>query len=69
MAATTFNVDDKMDATLESLKKHYGAASKAEIFRKAIGLLKVAQDHEQADGSIVIKGEGPRKPDVKVVLR
>jgi hypothetical protein len=66
MAVTTFNVDEKMDATLESLKEHYGATSKAEILRKAVALLKVAQESEQSDGSLVIrKGD----QDVKVLVR
>jgi hypothetical protein len=66
MAVTTFNVDKKLDDTLESLKEHYGASSKAEILRKAVALLKVAQESEQADGSLVIR-KGDK--DVKVLVR
>ena len=66
MAASTFNIDEKMDATLEALKEHYGATSKAEILRKAIALLNVAKDAEQSDGSLVIRKGGE---DLKVLVR
>jgi hypothetical protein len=67
MAVTSFNVDEKLDATLEALKKHYGATSKAEVLRKAVAFLKVAQENEQGDGSIVIRN--PNKKEVRVLLR
>ena len=66
MAVTTFNIDDRVDATLEELKNHYHASSKSEILRKAIALLKVARDSEQPDGSIIIRQNGK---DVKVIVR
>lgn len=55
MKLTSFNVDEKMDATLEDLKQHYHASSKAEVIRKAIALLKVAKENEQDDGSLIIR--------------
>ena len=67
MAVTSFNVDAKLDQTLEDLKKHFGASSKAEVLRKAVALLKVASDNEQPDGSIVIR-IGQNK-DMKVLVR
>lgn len=67
MAVTTFNVDPKTDQTLEDLKRHYHAASKAEILRKAIALLNVASRNEQDDGSIIIRQQNGQ--DVKVVVR
>ena len=67
MAVTSFNVDEKLDATLEQLKAHYSASSKAEIVRKAIALLKVAQENEQQDGSIIIRTN--RNQDMKVLVR
>lgn len=67
MAVTSFNVDQKLDQTLEELKKHYGATSKAEVLRKAVAFLKVARENEQADGSIVIKTAQNR--DMKVLVR
>jgi hypothetical protein len=66
MAMTSFNVDDKMDRTLEELKKHYGASSKAEVLRKAVALLNVAKEAEQADGSIVIRKD---HEDLKVLVK
>lgn len=66
MAVTTFNIDPKMDKTLEDLKEHYGATSKAEILRKAVALLTIAKDAEQADGSLMIQKDGK---DVKISIR
>lgn len=66
MAVTTFNVDPKMDKTLEELKEHFGASSKSEVLRKAVALLKVASERERKDGSIVIQGENE---DVRVIVR
>jgi hypothetical protein len=67
MAVTSFNVDPKLDQTLEDLKRHYGAASKAEVLRKAIALLKVVQENEQPDGSVMIRTSQNR--DMKVLVR
>ncbi|MGM9482789.1 hypothetical protein ACS5PN_16465 [Roseateles sp. NT4] len=67
MAITTYNVDRKLDQTLEDLRRHYGAASKAEVLRKAVAILKLAQEHERADGSLWIRGVGVRT--VRVIMR
>ena len=67
MAVTSFSLDDKLDKTVEQLKNHYGASSKAEIFRKAIALLQVVQENEQQDGSIIIRNH--RNQDMKVLIR
>ena len=66
MAVTTFNIDEKMRQTLEELKEHFGASSKAEVLRKAVALLKIATESEAADGSITI-----RKNDVdqKIIIK
>jgi hypothetical protein len=66
MATTSFNIDSKLDQTLEDLKSHYGAASKAEVLRKAIALLNVVSRNENEDGSVTIRHENQ---DVKVILR
>jgi hypothetical protein len=58
MAMTTFNVDERMEQSLEELKKHLGASSKAEVIRKAIALLKVVTESENPDGSITIQKDG-----------
>jgi hypothetical protein len=67
MGMTSFNVDERLDATLEDLKKHYHASSKAEVLRKAVALLKVAQQNEQGDGSIVIRT--PKNQEMRVLVR
>ena len=66
MAVTSFNIDEKMDKTLEDLKRHYGASSKAEVLRKAIALLNIAKNAEQPDGSVVIR---KKDEDLKVIVR
>lgn len=65
--ATSFNIDSKLDSTLESLKKHFGASSKSEVLRKAIALLDVAATHQNDDGSLTIRQND--KKDTKVILR
>lgn len=65
--ASSYNLDSRLDETLEALKVHYSASSKAEVLRKAIALLKVASTHENPDGSITLAQEG--KNHTKVVLR
>lgn len=55
-----------MEETLEKLKEHYGATSKAEVLRKAIALLNVAKEAEQSDGSLMIRKDGE---DIKVSVR
>ena len=47
MATTSFKFDDRTTEILEELKDHYGATSKAEVLRKAIGLLDIAADAEK----------------------
>jgi hypothetical protein len=66
MAVTSFNIDSKLDSTLETLKSHYGAASKAEVLRKAIALLNVVSRNENKDGSVTIRHNNE---DVKVIIR
>lgn len=66
MAVTSFNIDSKLEQTLETLKAHYHASSKAEILRKAVALLNVASRSEQEDGSIIIR---QNDQDVKIILR
>jgi hypothetical protein len=65
--ATSFNIDSRLDATLEQLKEHFGAASKSEVLRKAVALLNVAAKHENDDGSITILQN--KKDATKVILR
>ncbi|WUR16095.1 hypothetical protein E7V67_013625 [[Empedobacter] haloabium] len=64
--ASSFNIDSKLDSTLEDLKKHYGASSKAEVLRKAVALLNIVSRYEGADGSVTLR-QGDN--DTKIVLR
>lgn len=65
--ATSFNIDSRLDAKLEELKKHFGASSKSEVLRKAIALLDVAARHENADGSLSIIQN--KTDETKIILR
>ena len=67
MPVTSFNIDSKMDKTLEELKQHLGASSKVEVIRKAVALLNVAKDAEQRDGSVVIKNS--RGVEMRVIVK
>ena len=66
MAVTTFNIDEKMAQSLEDLKEHFGASSKAEVLRKAVALLKIAMESEAADGSITIRKDNV---DQKIIIK
>lgn len=66
MFVASFDIDEKTDKTLESLRRHYGAPSKAAVLRKAIALLSVAKRYEQLDGSLIIRQVGQ---DLKVFMR
>lgn len=66
MPATTFAVDKNLDATLESLRLHYGASSKAAILRKSLAMLAVASQHEDSDGNLTIRHNGE---DILVLMR
>jgi hypothetical protein len=64
---TTFKVDEKLSRVLGDLQRHYGAASKAAVLRKAVALLSLVREAEQADGSIVVKAPGSRV--TRIVVR
>jgi hypothetical protein len=55
MALRTFNFDSKTEQTIEHLKKHYGASSKAEVLRKAVALLDLAAEIEDKKGKLIAK--------------
>ena len=57
MATTSFKFDDRTTEILEELKDHYGATSKAEVLRKAIGLLDIAADAEKQQRYLVVESE------------
>jgi hypothetical protein len=66
MSVTTFTPDARFEATLESLKKHYGASSKAEVIRKAVALLSIVSEQEDKSGVVTLRhGE----QDIKIIVR
>lgn len=54
----TYKVDEKLSEILGDLQRHYGAASKAAVLRKAVALLRLVSEAEQPDGSILVKASG-----------
>lgn len=63
---STFKFDPKLTETIEELKKSSGAASKAEIVRRAITLLKVVQDaKERGEDLVLVAGDSTQ---TKIVL-
>jgi hypothetical protein len=50
-----------MEETLDQMKRRYGASSKAEILRKAIGLLEIASDVEAQGGELIIRKNNKEK--------
>lgn len=63
----TFTIDQATDSVLEDLKAKLGKTSKAEILRKAIALLRVATEAEQAGGIATIDAEGNINQRIKLV--
>ncbi|MFI4915084.1 MAG: hypothetical protein ACIAS6_01080 [Phycisphaerales bacterium JB060] len=49
MSTTTFKIDDRMERQLEHLRVAFGAATKAELFRTAVGMLSLI-DRAMAEG-------------------
>jgi hypothetical protein len=65
---TTFKFDEKLTATLEDLKKSTGASSKAEVVRRAIALLKVAQEGKDHGRKLVLRSGDEAKLDQEIVM-
>ena len=60
--ATTFGFDKKTMKTLDELKTELGASSKVEVLRKAIALLKLAQEAQSRGGEIILgEPDGTKK--------
>lgn len=64
---TTFKVDEKLSRVLGDLQRHYGLSSKAAVLRKAVALLRLVREAEQADGSILV--EAPDSRVTRIVVR
>ena len=54
---TTFKFDEQITQTLEELKKNTRAASKSEVLRRAILLLKVAEEAQRKGEKLVLKDD------------
>jgi hypothetical protein len=50
----TVSIDDKTDQALDSLRKSLGKTSRADVFRLAIALLKIADDAKQGGFKVTI---------------
>lgn len=44
MKTFTVNIDERLETTLDELRRQLGKTSRAEVFRMAIALLKIAGD-------------------------
>lgn len=66
MSNLTLTLDKKAEETVEKLKEHYGATSKAEIFRKGITLLNIARQVEDTHGELIAR-KGDK--ETRIVVR
>lgn len=57
MSNLNLHLDKKAEQSIEDLKQHYGAGSKAEVIRKALALLQVAARIEKGHGTLYAKGK------------
>ena len=53
----TVTIDEKLDTLLDDLKDSYGKTSRAEVFRLAIALLKIAADAKRDDQKLTISDQ------------
>lgn len=65
---TTFKFDEKLTATLEDLKKATGASSKAEVVRRAIALLKVAQEGKEEGRKLVLRSTNEGGTEQEIIM-
>jgi hypothetical protein len=61
---TSFNFDERLMHTLEGLRVHYGCATRADVLRKAVALLKIASESDN-DIVFLIKSNG-KKEAIKI---
>lgn len=53
----TVVIDEKMDQTLENLKRAFGKTSKADVFRMGIALLHIANDAMERGHKLAIANQ------------
>ena len=58
MVKFTFEMNDEMAKLIKKLAKAQGATSKAEVFRRAIALLKVAQEAKDQGKTLCVADKG-----------
>ena len=66
MANLTLNLDKNAEKIIEKLKTHYGATSKAEVIRKALGLLQVVAEIEANHGELIARKDNR---DTRILVR
>lgn len=66
MSNLTLNLDSKAEKSIESLREHYGATSKAEVIRKALALLQVAAEVDSTNGELVARKDNK---ETKIIVR
>lgn len=67
MIRINFDISPELDQTIEKLVKQTGSASKSELLRRAIALMKVATEAKQNDKKIIIIDKN-RKPIAQVLV-
>jgi len=67
MSNLTLNLDDRAEKSIEQLRKHYGATSKAEVIRKSLALLQIAAEIEDTGGELIARKAGTGES--KIIVR
>jgi hypothetical protein len=55
MTELTLELDQKAVGSIESLMRHFGVGSKAEIISKALAMLRIAAEVDKTQGIIVAR--------------
>jgi hypothetical protein len=70
MAQTSFEIDEKTAAALDSLKEVYGVNSNAAVLKRALAIALIASKHADEDHNIhFVKKEGGEKKEVVLPQR
>lgn len=66
MANLTLNLDKRAEKSIDQLRAHYGASSKAEVIRKALALLQVAAEVDETNGELIAR---KNNKETKIIVR
>lgn len=66
--ATNFRFDEQTSDLLEQLKVDSGSASKSEVVRKALALLKIATDAKKHNERLVIQANDDHGKEREILL-